>query len=94
MAESPSTKVPPSSKESEMIVLGCMLTSIGSLNIAADLLEETDFYYSEHKLIFDVLKGCFLQDKPADIHIAAEELKRRNKLKNIGGVAYLTTLAQ
>lgn len=94
MAEPTSTKIPPSSKESEMIVLGCMLTSIGSLNIAADLLEETDFYYSEHKLIFDVLKGCFLQDKPADLHIAAEELKRRNKLKNIGGVAYLTTLAQ
>lgn len=94
MAEPISTKIPPNSKESEMIVLGCMLTSIGSLNIAADQLEESDFYYSEHKLIFEVLKSCFLQDKPADVHIVAEELKRRNKLKSIGGVAYLTTLAQ
>lgn len=94
MAESSSTKIPPNSKESEMIVLGCMLTSAGSLNIAADILEEGDFYYSEHKLIFDVLKGCFFQDKPADVHIAAEELKRRGKLKSMGGVAYLTTLAQ
>lgn len=94
MTASATTKVPPNSKESEMIVLGCMLTSIGSLNIAADMLEENDFYYSEHKIIFDVLKSSFLQDKPADVHLVAEELKRREQLKTIGGVAYLTSLAQ
>ncbi len=94
MAEHLSPKVPPNSKESEMIVLGCMLTAIGSLNIAADLLEESDFYYSEHRLIFEVLKNCFLQDKPADVHLVAEELKRREQLKAIGGVAYLASLAQ
>jgi len=94
MGEQNLTKIPPNSKESEMIVLGCMLTSIGSLNIAADSLEEHDFYYTEHKIIFDVLKGCFVQDKPADVHLVAEELKRRSQLKTVGGVAYLTTLAQ
>ncbi|MGH2612262.1 MAG: DnaB-like helicase N-terminal domain-containing protein, partial [Rhabdochlamydiaceae bacterium] len=94
MAESSTSKIPPNSKESEMIVLGCMLTSIGSLNIAADMLEENDFYYSEHRIIFEVLKSCFLQDRPADVHLVAEELKRREQLKTIGGVAYLTSLAQ
>ncbi|MGR3912817.1 MAG: replicative DNA helicase [Candidatus Rhabdochlamydia sp.] len=87
-------KVPPYSKESEMIVLGCMLTSIGSLNIAADLLDDKDFYTSEHQIIFQVLKECFVQDKPADIHIVAEELKRKKQLKAVGDIAYLTTLAQ
>ncbi len=94
MAEQASTKIPPNSKESEMIVLGCMLTSIGSLNIAADSLEDHDFYYTEHKIIFEVLKGCFLQDKPADVHLVAEELKRRNQLKAVGGIVYLTSVAQ
>ncbi len=94
MAESSISRIPPNSKESEMIVLGCMLTSIGSLNIAADMLEESDFYYSEHRLIFEVIKSFFLQDKAADVHLVAEELKRREQLKNIGGVAYLTSLAQ
>jgi replicative DNA helicase len=94
MAESSNAKIPPNSKESEMIVLGCMLTSIGSLNIAADMLQDADFYYSEHRIIFEVLKSCFLQDKPADVHLVAEELKRRDQLKTIGGVAYLTSLAQ
>ena len=41
-----------------------------------------------------MLKGAYCQDKPADIHIVAEELKRQDKLKEVGGVAYLTTLAQ
>jgi replicative DNA helicase len=69
-------KVAPNSKESEMMVLGCMLTKVNSLNVAADALQALDFYYSEHQIIFDVLKGLFKSDKPADIHLVAEELKR------------------
>lgn len=87
-------KVPPNSKESEMMVLGCMLTSINSLNIAADALDEQDFYFTEHKIIFQSLKGAYRNDKPADCHIIAEDLKRQNKLQAVGGVGYLTTLAQ
>ncbi len=87
-------KIPPNSKESEMMVLGCMLTSINSLNIAADGLDEQDFYFTEHKNIFQSLKSAYRNDKPADVHLIAEDLKRQNKLQAVGGVAYLTTLAQ
>lgn len=87
-------RVPPHSKESEMMVLGSMLTNINSLNIAADGLSDSDFYFSEHKIIFSALKNAYLQDKPADVHLIAEELKRLEKLEDIGGVGYLTTLAQ
>ncbi len=87
-------KMAPNSKESEMMVLGCMLTSINGLNIAADSLDDSDFYYTEHKIIFAVLKNCYKNDKPADIHIVCEELKRLGKLQNVGGPAYVTTLAQ
>ena len=87
-------KIAPNSKESEMMVLGCMLTKINSLNIAADALEPFDFYYKEHQTIFAVLKELYRLDKPADIHLVAEELKRIEKLQEIGGVGYLTTLAQ
>ncbi len=87
-------KIAPSSKESEMMVLGCMLTKVNSLNIASDALDSTDFYYSEHQLIFNVLKRLFKSDKPADIHLVSEELKRIDKLKEVGGISYLMTLAQ
>lgn len=88
------TRIPPNSKESEMMVLGCMLTSVNGLNIAADCLSETDFYYNEHQIIFTALKTAYCSDKPADIHLMSEELKRQNKLDAVGGVSYLTTLAQ
>jgi len=87
-------RVPPHSKESEMMVLGSMLSNINSLNIGADALDDTDFYFSEHKIVFAALKNAFRSDKPADVHLIAEELKRQDKLESVGGVAYLTTLAQ
>lgn len=87
-------KVPPHSKEAEMMVLGCMLTSINSLNIAAERLEESDFYFSEHKMIFRCLQDAYKADRPADIHLVAEELKRQEKLQAVGGIVYLTSVAQ
>ncbi len=84
----------PQSKESEMMVLGCMLTSSSALSIAADGLHESDFYLPEHKNIFGALNLAFTSDKPADIHLIAESLKGSGKLDSSGGVSYLTTLAQ
>src|SRR5579871_1436224 len=92
--ESNKVKIAPNSKESEMIVLGSMLTSINSLNIGADGLDDSDFYFTEHRIIFQTLKSAYRNDKPADVHLIGEELKRQDKLKAIGGIGYLTTLAQ
>lgn len=88
------TPLIPSSKESEMMVLGSMLTSSSALGIGADGLDVGDFYYSEHQIIFKALKQAFTSDKPADIHLISEELKRIEKLDAVGGIAYLTTVAQ
>lgn len=87
-------KTPPHSKESEMMVLGCMLSSVNALNIAAGMLSDRDFYFTEHKLVFQVLKEAYQKDAPADVHLVAEELKRTDSLKSVGGVGYLMTLAQ
>ncbi len=87
-------RIPPNSKESEMMVLGCMLTNINALNVSADSLHDVDFYYTEHQTIFSTLKAAYRADKPADIHLIGEELKRQNKLDAVGGISYLTTLAQ
>lgn len=94
MTDNKIVKIAPNSKESEMMVLGCMLTSINGLNVAADLLSDQDFYYTEHQLIFSVLQSLYKADKPADVHLVCEELKRREKLPAVGGAGYVTTLAQ
>ncbi|MCH9609726.1 MAG: hypothetical protein S4CHLAM45_01170 [Chlamydiales bacterium] len=90
----PNYKVAPYSKESEMMVLGSMLTHINSLNTGSDILDETDFYFPEHRAIFHILKEAYSQDKPADVHLVCEELKRQGKLESIGGAGYVATLAQ
>jgi replicative DNA helicase len=87
-------KTPPHSKSSEMMVLGSMLTSINALNVASGILNEEDFYYTEHKIIFNVLKEAYKQDAPADVHLVSEELIRIEKIKAVGGVGYLMDLAQ
>lgn len=84
----------PHSKESEMMVLGSMLGSPYSMNVASESLTESDFYCIEHQLIFSVLKKAYKQDKAADVHLVCEELKRLEKLDAVGGAAYVTTLAQ
>ncbi len=83
----------PNSETSEMMVLGCMLTSINDLKIAAEKLDEPDFFFTKPKIIFDVLKTTYKSGKPSDTHLVCEELKRLDKLKDAGGAAYITTLA-
>ena len=90
----PNVRTMPNSKESEMMVLGSMLTNLGALNIAGDALNSEDFYYTEHQIVFQALQDAYRADKPADIHLVGEELKRQGKLDKAGGVAYLATLAQ
>ncbi|MCI5051599.1 MAG: replicative DNA helicase [Simkaniaceae bacterium] len=87
-------KVAPNSKESEMMVLGCMLTSVNALNAGADSLQEKDFYYTEHQHVFQALSQAYHNDKPADVHLIAEMMRQSGKLESAGGVSYLTTLAQ
>lgn len=84
----------PNSKESEMMVLGCMLSSKDFLQYAAEESDDTDFYYPEHKTIFRVLKSAHRAGRSVDVHLACEVLKQQGDLKDVGGAAYITTLAQ
>lgn len=88
------TKTSLQSQESEMMVLGCMLTSLDALNMASDSLTKDDFFQIEHKTIFDILQAFHRSNKSADIHLVAEELKKKELLERTGGISYLITLAQ
>ncbi len=85
---------PPFSKESEMMVLGCMLTNIESLVISCRLLAVSDFYLTEHKNIFQGLKSIWEAGGVGDVHLTCQELKKNDKLESVGGAAYVTGLAQ
>ncbi len=61
--------VAPSSKESEMMVLGCMLTSNNALNIGADGLKESDCYHTEHGVVCTAPKDPSANHTPVHIHL-------------------------
>lgn len=88
------TKAPPNSKESEMMVLGCSLNSSEALKMISEDLDDSDFYYSEHKIIFQALKNTFKKRRAADVHLICEDLNSKDSLKAVGGAAYITTLSQ
>ncbi|MDP1608973.1 MAG: replicative DNA helicase [Chlamydiales bacterium] len=85
---------PPHCKDSEMMVLGCMLSDRFALSSAVSALDLDDFYFHEHQIIFQALKNIFYKKKPGDIHLVAQELKMTSQLQTAGGIAYLTDLAQ
>lgn len=77
-----------------MMVLGCMFITSSNLLLGANALDESDFYFGEHRIIFRLLSQAAAEERPADVHLLAEELKRHGELEKVGGIAYLTLLAQ
>lgn len=84
----------PHSQEDEMMVLGCMLTNENSLSVASDALDDSDFHCYQHGIIFSVLKMAHKSAKQTDVYLVCEELKRQEKLESVGGVSFITSLAQ
>lgn len=86
-------RVPPNSKEVEMSVLGALLIDRDAMLELAGWLKPEHFYSQSHEVIYEVMLELYEDRKPIDIVTLSEGLKRKKALKTIGGVAYLTDLA-
>ena len=87
-------RVPPHSIEAESSVLGGLLLDNNAWDRVADLLAEGDFYRHEHRLIFTAIANHINASKPADVITVYEKLQSQGKGEEIGGLAYLNSLAQ
>ena len=83
----------PKSKDTEQIVLGCMLDSINALNTCLDSLQPEDFYYVENQIIFKAMFKFKSSDSTCDFHLLQKELERTDQLKDIGGIEYLMLIS-
>jgi replicative DNA helicase len=86
-------KVPPHSIEAEQSVIGALLLDNLAWDKIADKMNEDDFYRQEHRLIYQAIKRLIEKSHPADIVTVAESLEKNNVLTEIGGLVYLSTLA-
>jgi replicative DNA helicase len=82
----------PHNLEAEESLLGAMLLSKDAIADAIEICQSTDFYKPSHQYIFDALTSVFAKGDPADSVTIAEELKRKNLLQEVGGVAQLLKL--
>ena len=87
-------KLPPHSVEAEQAVLGGLLLDNDAFDRIGDVLAETDFYRQDHRLIYRHAYRMVEKSKPADVVTVAESLESCNELAGIGGLAYLSALAQ
>ena len=89
-----SLKLPPNSVEAEQSVLGGLLLENEALDRIADVLNQSDFYRHDHRLIYTHIAKLIEQNRPADIVTVAESLENSAELSSVGGIAYLGALAQ
>lgn len=87
-------RIPPHSIEAETSVLGSLLLDNGAWDRVGDLLTDSDFYRYEHRLIFASIGALLNATKPADVITVYEQLQGFGKGEEVGGLAYLNSLAQ
>jgi len=78
------SKVPPNDCDAEKAVIGGIFLNKSILNSLSEILVPEDFYYVEHKLIYNACLSLFNAGNPIDLLSVKIELERRNQFDLIG----------
>lgn len=84
----------PASEESEFATLGAMLIDKMCLETGLDHLQKDDFYNPKNSDIFSAMNEVHKANKPVDIVTVTEELNQKKRLEAVGGVSFLSQLAE
>ena len=85
-------KLLPQNIEAECGVLGSIIIDPEAIVQVADFLRSEDFYRDAHRTIYEVIIQLYEEHEPADFITICDELERRNKLEDVGGASYITSL--
>lgn len=85
-------KVPPHDLEAEKSVLGAILIDSSAMHLVAEFVRPEYFYSLENQLIFSSMISLFEKQQPIDVVTLKNQLQHEGKLKQIGGVSYLSDL--
>lgn len=87
-------RIPPHSLEAESSVIGGLLLDNSAWDKIGDVLIDADFYRYEHRLVFSSVSTLINANRAADVITVFEHLQNQGKADEIGGLAYLNSLAQ
>ncbi|PYR93691.1 MAG: replicative DNA helicase [Acidobacteria bacterium] len=83
----------PHNLEAEKSVLGAVLIHNDAFNNAAELIDARDFFRDAHRRIFDKMVVLSERGDAIDLVTLKEELQRAGELDEVGGPAYIASLA-
>jgi replicative DNA helicase len=86
-------KLLPQNVEAESAVLGSILIDPDAIMQVADYLKPEDFYRDSHRVIYQAALELYEDRAPADLITLTDELARRDKLEEVGGASYVSSLA-
>ncbi|KTD72755.1 replicative DNA helicase [Legionella tucsonensis] len=86
-------KRPPHSVEAEQSIIGGLMLDNQVWDKVSNKLCETDFYRTEHRILFRAISTLVKKDQPFDVVTLLDALKSYNELDDAGGEAYLFELA-
>ena len=86
-------KVPPQNIEAEQWVLGGVLLEREAIARVLETLVPDDFYRESHRKICHCMIALFEKSEPIDLITLTDLLKNKNQLDEVGGGAYLSSLA-
>jgi len=87
-------RVPPHSIEAEQSVLGALMLDNSAFAAVRDDLSADDFYRHEHRAIYAAATAMLKAKQPVDEITLFERLREEGGAEAIGGLKYLTALAQ
>jgi len=83
----------PHNLDAERSVLGAILVNSEALDLASEVINPNDFFRDAHRRIFECMSALHERSQAIDFIILKEELQRSGELDEIGGPAYLASLA-
>src|SRR5215208_1105690 len=83
----------PHNLEAERSVLGAILVHNDAFNLAAQVIDSGDFYRDAHRRIFDKMVQLNERHDAIDFITLKEELGKSGQLEDVGGPAYIASLA-
>ena len=89
----PAERTLPHNLEAERSVLGAILVQNDAFNLAAQVIKAEDFYRDAHRRIFDGMAALSERSHAIDFVTLKEELSRNGNLDDVGGPAYVASLA-
>jgi replicative DNA helicase len=93
MPDVASERILPHSLDAEKSVLGAILIHNEAFNHAAELIDGHDFFRDAHRRIFNSMVALSERNDAIDFLTVKEELSRTGQLDEVGGPAYIASLA-